>query len=183
MHSMRAPHLIAALVFPALLLAACGIDVREEEQGDRKQVEIRTPVGEMRVNTNVDAPATGLAVYPGARPLQEGGEPRSADVNIAASLFGVKVVAAKFESDDLPQQIIDFYRKEMGTYGAVTECRGEIDFQGRAGSRRAVCKERRSSDDIQLVAGTEERQRIVSIKPRRSGSEFALVYIQPRGEG
>ena len=175
--------MIVAVVVPALLLAACGIDVREEEHGDKKQVEIRTPVGDMRVHTNIDAPATGLAVYPGARPLREGDEPRSADVDIAASVFDVKVVAAKFESDDVPQQIVDFYRKEMGTYGAVTECRGEIDFTGRAGSRRAVCKERRSSDDIQLVAGTEERHRIVSIKPRRGGSEFALVYIQTRGDG
>ena len=183
MTSQRTAPMIFVVVFPALLLAACGIDVREEEHGDKKQVEIRTPVGDMQVNTNIDAPATGLPVYPGARPLQDGDEPRSADVNIAASLFGLKVVAAKFESDDVPQQIIDFYRKELRTYGVVTECRGEIDFKGRAGSQRAVCNERRSSDDIQLVAGTEERHRIVSIKPRRSGSEFALVYIQTRGEG
>src|SRR5687768_2972710 len=106
MKTRHATRLILAGVLPALLLGGCSIDVREEEQGDKKRVDIRTPVGGMRVNTNVDMPATGLAVYPGARPLQDG-EPRSADVDISASVFGVRVLAAKFTSDDAPGDIVD----------------------------------------------------------------------------
>jgi hypothetical protein len=174
--------LAAALVPSVVLSGGCAVDVHEEERGDRKLVDIRTPIGEMTVNTNVDAPATGLPVYPGARPLQDGDDPRSADVNIGNSLFGVTVIAAKFESNDAPAEIVEFYRREMGPYGAVTECRGEIDFRGRPGAQRAVCRER-GSRDIQLVVGTEDRHRLVSVKPRRGGSEFAVVYIETRGEG
>ena len=175
--------LIVAGMLPALLLGGCSVDVREEAQGDRKRVDIRTPVGGMRVNTNVDTPATGLAVYPGARPLQDGDEPRSADVDISASVFGVRVLAAKFTSDDAPGDIVDFYRKELGAYGAVTECKGNIDFRGRRGSEEIVCRKTLAARAIQLVAGTKERHRLVSIEPRRGGSEFAVVYIQTRGEG
>jgi len=183
MMTRRATRLILAGALPALFLGGCSIDVREEEQGDRKRVDIRTPVGGMRVNTNVDTPATGLAVYPGARPLQNGDEPRSADVDISASVFGVRVLAAKFRSDDAPGDIVDFYRKELGAYGAVTECKGNIDFRGRGGSEEVVCKPKLASRSIQLVAGTKEQHRLVSIEPRRGGSEFAVVYIRTRGEG
>src|SRR5687767_14624539 len=171
-----------ALVPAVVLLAGCGIDVHEQERGDQKRVEIRSVVGDMTVNTNVDAPATGLPVYPGAHPLDDGDEPRSANVSIGSSLFDLKVEAGKFESGDPPQQVVDYYRKEMAAYGAVTECRGDIDFKGPKSDRRPVCRER-GSRQIQLVAGTEERHRLVSVKPRRGGSEFAVVYIETRSEG
>ena len=183
MTTRHATRVILAGVLPALLVGGCSIDVRDEEQGDRKQVDIRTPVGGMRVNTNVAAPATGLAVYPGARPLQNDDEPRSADVDISASVFGVRVLAAKFRSDDAPGDVVDFYRKELGAYGAVTECKGNIDFRGRRGSEEVVCKPKLASRSIQLVAGTKDQHRLVSIEPRRGGSEFAVVYIRTRGEG
>ena len=176
-------HVLAAALLPSIvLLGGCAVDVHEEQRGDQKLVDIRTPVGAMTVNTNVEAPATGLPVYPGARPLQDGDDPRSANVSIGSSLFDLSVVAAKFESDDAPDRIIEFYRREMATYGAVTECRGDIDFKGGPGAQRPVCRGR-GSREIQLVAGTSERHRLVSIKPRRGGSEFAVVYIQTRGEG
>jgi hypothetical protein len=182
MNAFFRKHALALALTPAVvLLAGCGIDVQEQEYGDRKRVDIRTAVGDMTVNTNVDAPATGLPVYPGARPLQDGDEPRTANVSIGSSLFDLNVAAARFESDAAPQQVIDYYRKEMAVYGAVTECRGDVDFKGRGGERRPVCRERRSRE-IQLVAGTEERHRLVSVKPRRGGSEFSVVYIATRGE-
>ena len=174
--------LLGLAITPAIvMLAGCGIDVQEQEDGDRKRVEIHSAVGDMTVNTNVDAPATGLPVYPGARPLHDGDEPRSANVSIGSSLFDLKVAAAKFESDEAPQQIVDYYRQEMAAYGAVMECRGDVDFKGRGGERRPVCRER-GSREIQLVAGTEERHRLVSVKPRRDGSEFAVVYIETRAD-
>jgi hypothetical protein len=174
--------LILGGLLPTLLIAGCSVDVQQDTQGDRKRVDVRMPVGTVRVNTNVTAPDTGLAVYPGARPRQDGDEPRSADVSIGAPFFGVHVVAAKFESDDAPSQVVDFYRKALGEYGAVTECRGDIDFKGRSGSR-PVCRERSRSKVLQLVAGTERRHRLVSVEPRGDGSEFAVVFIQTRGEG
>ncbi len=172
--------LTLAWVFSALLpLAACGVDVQDAEQG--KNVEIKSPVGDLSVRTDVKNPDTGLPVYPGAQPLRHDREPESADVNISSKWFGVKVIAANYESDDTQDKILDFYRQEMKAFGAVTECRGDVDFQGGPGARRPVCKERPSSRDVQLVTGTEERQRVVSVKPRGNGSEFALIYVNTRG--
>jgi hypothetical protein len=172
--------MMAAMVMASLPLAACSIDVSEDDTPGRKDVDIRTPVGAMSVETGVDV-ETGLRVFPGAEPLQERDAPESANVNIGTSLFGLKVAAAKFESDAEPSTILDFYRGEMRTYGTVTECRGDVDFRGPGRNRQPVCEEDRGGDEIQLVVGTEGRHRLVSVKPRGAGSEFAVVYIQTRG--
>jgi tellurite resistance-related uncharacterized protein len=168
------------LIFSSL--TACRVIVREENEGSKKQVDIRTPLGSVAVHTDTEqVPDTGLPVYPGARRVRDDDGSGSADVNVGIGSFGVKVLAAKFESDDAPETIASFYKDKMGTYGTVTECRGEIDFKGRLGSQQAVCRERRSARDIQLVVGTEERHRLVVVKPRRNVSEFAIVFIETRG--
>jgi hypothetical protein len=46
-----------------------------------------------------------------------------------------------------------------------------------------VCREKLfSRGDLQLVAGPEHQQHIVSVKPRGEGTEFGLVYVQTRGK-
>ena len=167
---------VALALVPA---TGCGIDVHEAERG--KSVDIKSVLGDVSVRTNVDNADTGLPVYPGAQPLREPGEDQSANVNVASRWFGVRVVAAKYQSDDANDKILEFYRREMNTYGPVTECRGNVDFRGGPGNKRMVCKEQSSSDEVQLAAGTEGRQRIVAVKPRGNGSEFSLVYVNTRG--
>ncbi len=169
------------VAFPALvLLAACSVDVRENARGEQEDVDIRTPVGDLSVRTSVEAPDTGLPVYPGARPTRDNDD--SANVTIDTPFFGLDVVAATFESDDAPDAILAFYRNEMKTYGGVTECRGDIDFKWRRGANTPVCKETTRERDVQLVVGTERRHRTVSVKPRGAGSEFAVVYVQTQGQ-
>ena len=101
--------LTLALVFAALLpLAACGVDVHDAEHG--KKVDIRSPFGNVNVRTDVENPDTGLPVYPGAQPLRTDDDHESADVNISSPWFGVKVVAATYESADAQDKILEFYR-------------------------------------------------------------------------
>ena len=170
----------AALVALALPITACDIDVQKEEADGQAKVDITTPVGNVSVRTNVDTPDTGIAVYPGAQPLRDD-DPESADVNVGNSTFGVKVLVARFESSDAQDKVIDFYRNELKAYGDVIECRGDVDFRGRGEARRPVCREKAFERDLQLAAGPEESQRIVTVKPRGDGTEFALVYVQTRG--
>jgi hypothetical protein len=172
---------LAAVLATSLLLPACGVTVDHDDSGRNTNVDIRTPFGTVDVRTDIDAAATGLPVYPGARPLRERHDPASANVNVGNSYFGVKVVAAKFEHDDAPEPIVDYYKNAMKKYGDVIECKGNIDFKGRDTLSHPVCNERRRSNEIQLVAGTEQRHRIVVVKPRGSGSEFSAVYIETRG--
>ena len=158
-----------------LLLAACDVDV--QEKGKDKNVDVRTPFGNISVRTSEDGPDTGLPVYPGAKALRDKDEePESAEIDLGMSFVGLHVAAGKFESPDAPQAIVDFYRDKMSSYGAVVECRGDIDFEGEA--KEPACKEDAASEEIQLVAGTGENHRLVAVKPRGGGSEFALVSIQ-----
>jgi hypothetical protein len=175
--------IVAALAAASLFVAGCSMQVSEKrEEGRKKEVEIKTPVGGLSVRTEVDARDTGLPVYPGSRPVRDDDdEPGSANVSIGTSFFGLKVIAAKFESDDGPEKVLDFYRKEMKGLGEVTECQGNVDFEGEKGAKKAVCKSGNKSETT-LVVGDEERHRITVVKPRGSGAEFALVYISLRGE-
>jgi hypothetical protein len=176
---MTARPLLAAVV--ALATTACNMSV---DKGDgNKDVDIRTPIGNVTEHTAEQPPETGLPIYSGARPLREHDNDQNADVSVGNSLFGVKVRAAKFESDDAPDRILGFYKDAMKPYGTVTECQGDIDFKGPRGAKSPVCRESvfSRSHETQLVVGTEDRQRIVSVKPRDKGSEFALVYLETRG--
>ncbi len=176
---------LPALAFLAAMpfLAACSVNVHKDEGTRKADVDIRTPLGTVSVHTDENAPTTGLAVHPGARPLRDDKDPPGANVNIDTALFGVKVAASKFEDDAPPQAIIDYYKGEMKTYGSVLECRGNIDFRGRSGAKQPRCKEGFFSRDVQLVVGTEDHHRIVVVKPRGAGSEFAVVHIQARVQG
>ena len=160
-----------------LVLGACGVDVHTDADGS-KTVNVASPFGSVNINTDVNPSKTGLPVYPGARLKQDGGDANSADVNVSGGgALGVKIVAAEMESQDAPQPIVDFYKREMQKYGSVTECRGEIDFDGR-NADHPVCKQDSRKREQQLVVGTSGEHRLVSVKPRGAGSEFAMVYIR-----
>jgi hypothetical protein len=170
----RLPSILAALS-GALLLSGCDVDVHDK--GQDKNVDVRTAVGNFSVHTNEGGEQTGLPMYPGAEPLHEDGkEASSANISASSSVFGIHLVAAKFRSNDAPPAIVAFYKDKMSAYGTVMECRGDVDFDDQ--SKRPVCKEDSAGSEIQLVAGTEPSHRLVSVKPRGNGSEFALVSIQ-----
>lgn len=162
----------------AVPLAACTVDVRENGADDQANVDIRTPVGDVTVRTDVEKPDAGLPVYPGAARLRDDDERENANVDVSAFGFGVKVVAAKYESADSPQAVVAFYKDAMQDVGGpVVECRGEVDFD----NGHAVCSPSAVERDIQLIAGTEQNQHIVVVKPRAGGTELSMVHVQTRG--
>lgn len=172
----------ALLLSASLLLLASACTVQKQGEGQNKNVKIETPVGGLKVDTaGVNPSDVGLAIYPGARPKKEhGGEHSSANVNISSSLFGVKVVALSFVSDDPPEKLIDFYKKELGKYGEVLECKNGTHEVG----DQLKCNDKpgHDPDKLELVVGTKESQHIVSVKPEGKGAQFALVYVQTRGK-
>src|SRR5260221_5693876 len=109
-------------------VAGCSITTHDKGDGKKDDVDIRTPFGSLSVKedaTNVKD--TGLSPYPGARLAKdEDDKHHSANVNISSSLFGLKVVALKYESDDASDKVLAFYRKEMGKYGKVVDCTGGV---------------------------------------------------------
>jgi hypothetical protein len=186
MRAKRIPMLLAAIA--GLWLAGCSVTEhkRQDEKGESKDVDIRTPFGSLSVRKTVDAKETGLATYPGARPKQDDEHGNGANVNISSSLFGVKVVAVKFESDDPPEKVLNFYRKEMGRYGKVVDCTGSFNLKFHPRDKRdqdaeVTCNSGEGSGHEykeELKVGTESNQRIMAVKPSGKGSEFALVYVR-----
>ena len=176
--------LLAALTVVCLgASGGCSVSTDENDKGKKHDVNIQTPLGSLSVHQgDTDVKDTGLPLYPGARIKKDSDdENRSANVDISSSLVGVKVVALKFESDDAPDKVLAFYRKEMGKYGVVVDCTGSFDSShSHAGSAPVSCEATDPGHDYreELKVGTDNNQRIVAIKPSGNGSEFALVYVR-----
>src|SRR4051794_22618205 len=99
-------------------------DDNGDKASDSKGAEISTPFGTLRARNEDDAKATGLAVYPGARIVKEKSDDHGGNVVIDTPVFALKVVAVKYETDDSPDKVLDFYRNELKKFGKkVVECR------------------------------------------------------------
>jgi hypothetical protein len=173
-----------------LSVLACSVHVKNQDgDGGNQKVDIDTPIGGIHVNEQADAHDTGLAVYPGARQVPKNdSDSKSANVNISSSLFGVKVVAVEFQSDDAPDKIIAFYQDQLKKYGSVVECHtdkhgGDLNIKAGDNSHNPVtCKSGESGKVVELKAGTDDNQHLVSIEPSGKGTNFALVYVLTRGK-
>jgi hypothetical protein len=173
----------------ALLLPACSINVKKEQNGQDKQVDINTLVGGIHVSKGADVADVGLAVYPGARLKQDGsdGKDKSANVNISSFGFGLKVVALEYQSDDAPDKLVAYYKDQLKKYGRVLECHTSHlnvnpDIRGSDhGSHELTCQGS-SGNNIELKVGTKENQHIVAVEPDGRGSSFSLVYVRTHGK-
>jgi hypothetical protein len=182
-----------ALGFAALgvlLLPACSVNVKKEQNGEDKQVDISTPVGGIHVSKGANVADVGLAVYPGARLKHENsdGDDKSANVNISALGYGVKVVALEYESDDSPSRLIAFYKDQLKKYGNnVLECHTahldvDTDMKDSDHSSHELTCQGSSGSSVELKVGTKENQHIVAVEPDGKGSSFSLVYVRTHGK-
>jgi len=178
---------LAAVI--ALLLPACSVNVKKQQNGEDKQVDIDTPVGGIHVSQGANVGDVGLAVYPGARLKQKDsdGEDKSANVNISSFGFGLKVVALEYESDDSPAKLVAYYKDQMQKYGHVLECHTShldvnTDMKRSNHSSNELACEGTSGSNIELKVGTKENQHIVAVEPEGKGSSFSLVYVRTHGK-
>jgi len=187
----RATFLVALAFTVWLTLLACTVSVKDHNNGDNSKVDIETPIGGIHVNEAADVRDTGLAVYPGARQKEKAkdGEGKSANVNISSSLFGVKVVAIEYESDDPPNKVIAFYQDQLKKFGNVIQCRTDKhggDLTVKAGEtnsdKEVTCSGDNRGKVVELKVGREDNQHLVSVEPQGTGTDFALVYVQTRGK-
>lgn len=173
------------VVFAAMvMITACSVTEKKGEAGEKK-VEIKTPFAHINVGTDIDAKDTGLTPYPGARPKSDSdNDKHRANVQIGGEDFGVKVVAVTFVSDDTPEKVLDFYRKDLKRYGNVIECTKGIKEDKHNGGGEIRCDDNGHEEPgkVELAVGVPERQRVVAIKPNGKGTEFALVYVNVRGD-
>jgi hypothetical protein len=177
-----------AVIAALCVLPACSIDVKDKnDKNGAKQVDIKSPVGDLHVSEQIDIRDTGLSVYPGATPApkESGDEEKSANVNLSFPGFSMKVVAGEFLSDDTPEKVIAFYDKELHQFGKPIQCRGVYSSGGNVEmhdkddlSKPVSCDTFGSGDGVELKVGTEGNQHLVAVKPHGKGARFALVYVR-----
>ena len=178
----------SAAIFACFLFAACSVDIQKHANGKEKTVEIDTPLASLRVNKDVTASDTGLPAYPGSRRLDDelDGNEKGATVSFLIGIFGLKVVAVKYETDDSVEQVKDFYRTQLQKYGNLLECRANTvainPGIGDAQSDHLTC-EQHSGNNIELKAGTPHNQYAVAIEPLAKGCKYSLVYLQMHDKG
>jgi hypothetical protein len=197
MASAKLPaRLLAALAVSGLSLglAACGINVKEKDNGKGdKDVTIESPVANLHVGKDVKGADTGIAVYPGAKLVEkdDGGSDR-ANVNISTPFFGLKLVVVKYASDDPPQKLVDFYSSDLKRYGKILQChKSGSDADWHVGihshdkpgqSDQLTCSGDDKGDTVELKVGSNNNAHVVAITPKGKGAEFALVYVHARSD-
>lgn len=190
-HRLTLSLTIAAMVtLPALA---------QQSDTQDKSLDVRSSVGDLHVGKDADARNAGLPLYPGAHPKhEENNEPLN--FGVAAEGFGLKLVVAKYESDDAPAKVVDFYREKLKKFGKVLECHsqkhgGDVDVHNDdkdsgsgskdkdQESKKLKC-ESSGGPVTELKVGTEDNKHVVAIEPRDSGkgATFALVYLRARGK-
>ena len=80
--------------------------------GGGKEFSIKTPLGSLAVQKDVNEASLSLPLYPGATRVPD---KDSATVNIdIAGEEQIRVLAARFETDDAMDKVRDFYRERLG---------------------------------------------------------------------
>jgi len=150
---------------------------------------VKSSVGDLHVGKDADAQKAGLPLYPGARPEREQ-DNDPLNFGIATESFGLKLIVAKYESDDPAEKIFAFYREKLKKYGKVLECHNHGDNSGfhtdddQERNQPLKCEGDNSGPVQELKVGTEGNAHIVAVEPRASGkgTSFAIVYMHRRGK-
>ncbi len=191
---MRTINLLCIFVFTAalMILPACDIHEEKSANGESKNVDIQTPVGNLHVGNDVDVRDAGLSVYPGARlkPKSDDKDNDSANLSISTEAFGLKVVALEYLSDDSADKITAYYRDQLKKYGTVIDCHTEkhgnsvnVHSDDKSNKSGPVsCDSPNTGNVLELKVGTEDNQHVVSIEPQGKGTDFSLVYVRLRGK-
>jgi hypothetical protein len=182
---------VGASLVALLLLPACSVNVKKEANGQDKQVDVSTLLGDVHVSKQADASDVGLTIYPGARLKEKDsdGSDQSANVNISGFGYGLKVIALQYESDDAPAKILSFYKDQLKKYGAVLECHtSSLNLDMKMGSHGSkndsnelTCEGDHGSN-IELKVGRKDDQHIVAVESEGKGSSFSLVYVRTHGK-
>lgn len=180
--------LLAAVTVLALVVG-CRIQVDKSKDGQDKNVKIDTPLGGLHVRAgDTSAANVGLPAYPGAQIVPDKDGDKSADVHFGFGEWQFRVKAVHYETSDPQENVVAFYRKALGRYGDVIQCRGNEPVGSPTVTREGLsCSEDKGnshvhvSDDssLSLRAGSRHHQHIFALdKSRGTGIRFSLVELQ-----
>lgn len=190
--------LLAGALFPLALASGCSVHVQKGDAGEDKDVSVKVPFADIQVHKNRTGPVDlGLPAYPGAV-LSPGSDSndKSVDVQVGFAQWKIHVQVLRYTSPDAQAKIEEFYRKALSRYGAVLTCRAEepVGTPTRTGEG-LTCRDNRNNGQLlsitsdahlELKAGSERRQHIVSFENIAAGSketQFSLIALELPSKG
>lgn len=180
---------VALAGFMGISLGGCSLSVDDKDKQNGK-VDIQTPFANLKVDSSEKAADNGIPIYPGAHPRPaENGDNHSANINMGAAGFGLKVIAAEYETDDPPEKVKAFYQDKMKRFGKVLVCKGHssgsdvhISVDQKDDNDNKLSCSDTSGNGWEIKAGTSDDERLVSIEPHGSGTRFGTVLLQTHGK-
>ena len=195
---MSSSRTAAAVLLPVLAsLAFTGCRVSHDDRNGNDNVKVATPFGGMQIKTNEAAAqaSVGLPTYPGAELVKkEHGtdhDSGAADINMSFGSFQLRVKAVSYRTPDSPDKVRDFYRNALHRFGDVIECSnghpvGKPDHTAEGLTCDSSHNSRLSVDEdldkkLELKAGSEKHQHVVSIEHEGAGTKIGLVALDLPG--
>ena len=164
----------------ALLLVAASASLAAQNQPKKaKSEELNLSIG---ASKEAGPKEVGLRAYPGAKLHKENDKD-----DPTAQLWGwlngkgLKLVVVKMESQDSPERVAAFYRKELARYGAVLDCSSGKSDTGQSSGGLKCDDDKPEPGKLLYKSGTKDEQHLVGVEPNGSGSVFQLVYVKTRG--
>jgi len=170
----------------SIALTLCVLAQAQNSERD-KNVDVRSPLGDLHVGKDADAQKAGLPLYPGARPQQQSNNDNPVNLALSTDSFGMKLIVAKYETDDPAEKVLAFYREKMKKYGKVLECHNtdgkasiDSDEDKNHGTQPLKCEGDNSGPVRELKVGSEDNQHIVAIENPKSGktTSFVVIYLR-----
>lgn len=185
---MLRPILSTALAI-AFTIPSFAVQPQKHENGDDKKLDIRSSAGDLHVGNDADARKAGLPLYPGSRIRRDKEDSDALNLGVLTEAFGMKLVVAKYDSDEAPGKIVDYYREQLKKYGKVLECHTRehggdthAEINDDEHSKQLKCEGDNTGPVIELKVGSEDNQHVVAVEPKDGHTTFALVYVHTRGK-
>jgi hypothetical protein len=183
-------HSIMTIALGVLAIGGCVARAQDTDSGVHKNLDVQSSVGDLHLGADADARKAGLPLYPGARLRHDDENSGAVNLGVLTEAFGLKLVVAKYDSDDAPEKVIEFYRERLKKYGKVLECHTQAhagdhtDIDDDKDSKELKCDGDNTGPVTELKVGTENNQHVVAIEPKDPGKgvAFALVYVHTRGK-
>ncbi len=157
---------IVVMVVLGLVLAGFVLrNSRLDKEG--KNVDIQTPVGELKVDNNQNH-ASGLPIYPGATTK---GNDDQANLQILAGASGVGLAVETYSTPDSLEKVTAWYAQRLGpTF--------RRENPGDKTKKRAISVD--NDSDVSFVDDHGNGARVVGLKQKDSTVEISLLRVGKR---
>jgi hypothetical protein len=157
---------IVVMVLFGLVFA--GFVVRHSHVNDQgKDVDIQTPVGEIKVNQNPNH-ASGLPIYPGATPSTADNH---ANVQLSSGEAGLGVAVENYSTTDPLDKVAAWYSQRLGSSFTRGKKGDEVKVQG---------MDITTDSDVTFNDNHGDGTRTVSLTRKDDGVDITLVRVGKR---